>query len=120
MSFASITSPCNSAEQVFNAEYCSICGQCVPVHFMEAPDRFHGKQERYQLVRCPSCSVVWLQNPPRPHEMDVHYGPDYDKVVAAAGETSPERRWGPRRETLARYKSSGTILDIGCSAGSFL
>lgn len=120
MFFASITSTCNPVEQVVNAEYCPICDQYASRHFMEAPDRFHGKQQSYRLVRCSSCSVVWLQNPPRPEEMDNHYGPDYDRVVAAAGEKSPERRWSPRRETLARYKSSGTILDIGCSAGSFL
>lgn len=99
---------------------CPSCGQRAIQNFLRAPDRFHGKTELYQLVRCRSCSLVWLHNPPRPNEMDQHYGPDYDRQVAAAGETSPERRWRPRREALARYKSGGAILDIGCSAGSFL
>jgi SAM-dependent methyltransferase len=62
--------------------------------------------------------MVWLDNPPSPAEIGEHYGPDYDRSVAAAGE-EPDR-WRGRWETLERYKSGGAILDLGCSAGGFL
>jgi 2-polyprenyl-3-methyl-5-hydroxy-6-metoxy-1,4-benzoquinol methylase len=97
---------------------CIVCGSKQTVPFLAAPDRFHGRSRLYQLVRCPSCSLVWLDNPPLPQEMSEHYGPDYDRSVSAAGD-SPER-WRGRVETIARYKSGGSLLDLGCSSGAFL
>jgi len=47
-----------------------------------------------------------------------HYGADYDRSVAAAGEDRD--RWRGRWEVLSQYKSGGIILDLGCSAGGFL
>jgi 2-polyprenyl-3-methyl-5-hydroxy-6-metoxy-1,4-benzoquinol methylase len=48
-----------------------------------------------------------------------HYGHDYDRKIAEAGESSPQR-WQDRRETLSHHKQGGAILDLGCSSGSFL
>lgn len=98
---------------------CCICGAGNPQAFLEAPDRFHGRSELYCLLRCKNCSLVWLDNPPRPEEMEVHYGPDYDYKIAVAGETSPQR-WRDRWNTLKQYKRGGALLDLGCSSGSFL
>ena len=98
---------------------CPMCGHDGSEDWLKAPDRFHQRSQLYQLLRCPSCSLVWLDNAPPPEEMDYHYGPHCDRLIAAAGETSPER-WRKRRETLALHKSGGTLLDLGCSSGSFL
>jgi SAM-dependent methyltransferase len=38
----------------------------------------------------------------------------------AAGEGSAFERWQGQVETIARYKSGGELLDIGCSSGGFL
>ena len=97
---------------------CSLCGGSG-ADLLQAPDRFHGAEEVYRLVRCTSCSLVWLDNAPKSEDMWKHYGPDYDRKIAAAGESSPER-WRARRETLSLYKQGGAILDLGCSSGSFL
>jgi 2-polyprenyl-3-methyl-5-hydroxy-6-metoxy-1,4-benzoquinol methylase len=113
-SASSIATPAESPK----AGVCPTCGKVGIVPFLTAPDRFHGRPELYQLVRCPSCSYVWLNNPPAPAKMGEHYGADYDRSVAAAGEEPT--RWRGRWETLARYKSGGTLLDLGCSAGGFL
>ena len=87
--------------------------------WLRGPDRFHGRQEKYTLVRCPACSLVWLSNPPKPSEMHLHYTDAYDKLISAAGENSPVR-WRTRKEALAQHKQSGALLDLGCSSGSFL
>jgi 2-polyprenyl-3-methyl-5-hydroxy-6-metoxy-1,4-benzoquinol methylase len=50
--------------------------------------------------------------------MALHYSQEYDRSVAAAG-NSPGR-WRDRKKTLTQYKQSGALLDLGCSAGSFL
>jgi 2-polyprenyl-3-methyl-5-hydroxy-6-metoxy-1,4-benzoquinol methylase len=97
---------------------CMICGHNGTEPLLRAPDRYHGRLKQYQLVRCPSCSLVSLENPPKPEEIGEHYGPDYDRSVAAAGD-SPER-WRARVKEIARYKSGGSLLDLGCSSGAFL
>jgi 2-polyprenyl-3-methyl-5-hydroxy-6-metoxy-1,4-benzoquinol methylase len=118
--YSQTTSPIASVDQTKHSDtgVCAICGRAGELPFLAAPDRFHGRKELYELVRCPACSLVWLANPPRPAEMGEHYGVDYDRSVASAGEQP--RRWQGRWDTLSHYKSGGAILDLGCSAGGFL
>lgn len=97
---------------------CPCCGTKGPRFVLRAPDRFHGRLPMYELVRCTACSLVWLKDPPSPAEMGEHYGLDYDRAIAAAGEDP--NHWTERRDTLARYKSGGCLLDLGCSSGGFL
>lgn len=94
------------------------CGEHRATPFLSAPDRFHGRQKIYRLVRCPACSLVWLQDPPASEEMGQHYGIDYDRAVAAAGDSS--ERWTDRVRTIAQHKAGGSLLDLGCSSGGFL
>jgi len=100
-------------------EPCPICGQTDVREWLRAPDRFHGRQERYTLLRCAGCSLVWLSHPPKPAEMHLHYTDAYDKLISAAGENSPGR-WRDRKAALAPHKQSGALLDLGCSSGAFL
>src|SRR5437667_8307236 len=100
-------------------EPCPVCGRTGAQEELRAPDRLHGKQEKYTLVRCPACSVVWLSNPPMPSEMHLHYTSAYHKLISAGGENSPHR-WQARKEGLAPHKRSGALLDLGCSSGGFL
>jgi SAM-dependent methyltransferase len=100
-------------------ELCPVCGQASAKEWLRAPDRFHGREQSYTLVRCPACSLVWLSHPPRSGEMHAHYTDAYHKKISTAGENSPGR-WGFRKEALAQYKQSGALLDLGCSSGSFL
>jgi SAM-dependent methyltransferase len=102
-----------------NPELCPVCGQAGAQEWLRAPDRLHGRQERYILARCPACSLVWLSHPPKPAEMHLHYTDAYHKLISAAGENSPTR-WGFRQEAVAQHKQSGALLDMGCSSGAFL
>jgi len=98
---------------------CPICGQPSAKVWLRGPDRFHGRQEKYTLVRCPACALVWQNEPPKPQEMHLHYTDAYHQLISAAGENSPNR-WRDRKAALAPHKSSGALLDLGCSSGSFL
>jgi len=100
-------------------EKCPVCGQSGAKEWVRAPDRFHGKLESYILVRCLACSLVWLSHPPEPSEIHEHYTEAYDRLISAAGESSPGR-WRDRNAALVPHKQSGTLLDLGCSSGSFL
>lgn len=97
---------------------CPMCRGLEIHYLLAAPDRFHGRDKLYALVQCRSCFLVWLKNPPQPYEMDLHYSSDYDRAIASNGEDP--RHWWDRRETLLKYKSAGSVLDLGCSAGGFL
>lgn len=101
------------------AEPCPICGHSGARMWLQAPDRFHGRRERYTLLRCPTCSLVWLSHPPEPAEIHLHYTEAYDRLISASGQNSPIR-WIHRNAALAPYKQSGSILDLGCSSGAFL
>lgn len=98
---------------------CPLCGNNQPEFWLAAPDRFNAGRETHRLVRCTRCWLVSLQNPPRPEEMGKHYGPDYDRFIGRAGDNS-SNRWRDRREAITKHKSSGAILDLGCSSGAFL
>lgn len=113
-----VEKPSPVENNVRGAEHCPGCGHEGAERFLQARDRFHGRPQVYQLLRCPSCLLVWLENPPTPAEMGYHYGADYDRAIAGAGE-DPEH-WRDRRDKLLRYKSGGAILDLGCSSGGFL
>ena len=100
------------------AEPCPVCGREGAKEWLQAPDRFHGRRERYTLVRCPTCSLVWLSRPPRPDELHEHYTGDYHRLISESGDISPHR-WQARRAALIPYKQGGSLLDLGCSAGAF-
>jgi SAM-dependent methyltransferase len=51
--------------------------------------------------------------------MYLHYTDAYHRLISAAGQNSPER-WRDRKAALTEYKQFGTLLDLGCSSGSFL
>ncbi len=51
--------------------------------------------------------------------MHRHYTRSYDRLISAAGETSPHR-WRRHKDALLPYKQSGALLDLGCSSGAFL
>jgi len=98
---------------------CPVCGRAGAEVWLRAPDRFHGRQEQYTLLRCAGCDLVWLTHPPQPQEMHLHYTDAYDRLISSAGQNSPQR-WRDRKATLMEYKQSGALLDLGCSSGAFL
>jgi SAM-dependent methyltransferase len=115
----SLAARCGEGTGSHDPESCPICGLGSPQEWVRGPDRLHGRQEQYTLMRCAACSLVWLSNPPKPEEMHLHYTDAYHKLISGGGHNSPSR-WGFRKEAVGRYKQSGTLLDLGCSSGAFL
>ncbi|HEY2423617.1 MAG TPA: class I SAM-dependent methyltransferase [Chthoniobacterales bacterium] len=102
---------------------CEVCPVCIigrGNYLLAAPDRFHLRNETYQLVRCSTCTGVWLESPPSFAEMGLHYTEDYHRAIMAAGEGDVHNRWQYQQRVISRYKQGGAILDIGCSSGAFL
>jgi SAM-dependent methyltransferase len=115
-----MTAKPTGTDEVRRSESCPLCGGVKGSHLLDAPDRFHLRRETYSLEQCSVCFAVWLQSPPKPEEMLVHYSEDYHQGIVAAGETSGSRRWKRHRTVILNYKQGGAILDLGCSSGAFL
>ena len=98
---------------------CPVCAAQNPLNWMTAPDRFHGRTKQYQLLRCVSCSLVWLDDPPSKSEMGMHYGLDYDRTISTAAK-APDHWFGRRDELLRLKPGGGALLDLGCASGGFL
>jgi SAM-dependent methyltransferase len=99
---------------------CPVCEGNSTRLLLRAPDRFHDRKDLYQLIRCCSCDLVRLVDPPNPQEMPFHYGQGYHRSIESAGETELMRRWRRHRNTVLNLKPQGSVLDIGCSSGAFL
>jgi 2-polyprenyl-3-methyl-5-hydroxy-6-metoxy-1,4-benzoquinol methylase len=102
------------------ARSCPLCESGNTAPYLRAPDRFHLRGQMYELVRCDSCSLVWLDSPPRPEEMSYHYGTDYHRVVVESVEVDLQKRWRHPRQRVLEMCKGGALLDIGCSSGGFL
>ena len=94
---------------------CTACGSSRLILYLQAPDRYHGRNTVYRLVCCRSCSLVWLDNAPSPAEMGKHYSLNYDRSVAMAGEEPGAGTAAGRRFLLSgpgeRSSISGAALE---------
>ena len=101
------------------ASACPACGGTDAKPYVRARDWFFVRPAMYRITRCFGCHLCWLEDAPPPETMASHYGADYDKVIATSGDLYPHH-WDLVRGKLLQYVQSGSILDIGCSSGSFL
>jgi 2-polyprenyl-3-methyl-5-hydroxy-6-metoxy-1,4-benzoquinol methylase len=104
---------------------CNLCGT-----YVRTDDRVWRK-DGHDILRCPSCSLLFRGDPPDRDTLEKIYGPEY--FFASAGELQgqgyldylaeeDEHRRNARRRLrfLGRYAPTGSLLDIGCAAGFFL
>jgi SAM-dependent methyltransferase len=97
---------------------CPCCEEDDFTQWMEVSDRLRS-EVKYELLRCAFCSHIWLGNPPNPEQLSYYYSPEYHHAIGQSGANDPDR-WGRQLRIISRYKTEGSILDIGCSAGGFL
>lgn len=78
----------------------------------------------YRLVRCSECGLVYVENRPSEQQLSELYNSD-SYHAELTDDSSPASLWHKRAaakhlQFVRRYKQSGRVLDIGCSAGFFL
>lgn len=79
----------------------------------------------YTLVRCRSCDLAFIANPPAPAELAAMYqaGNDYHVTLHDPASADYAKMAMIARRHMAfvrRWASRGTLLDVGCSTGLFL
>jgi 2-polyprenyl-3-methyl-5-hydroxy-6-metoxy-1,4-benzoquinol methylase len=111
---------------------CPLCG--ADDYEVRLEDRLHGVDvdanvhytstssaygEHGRIVRCRSCSLVYMN--PRPHHQDVQA--NYSSVEDARYLEEEQGRvetFGESVDHIQRFVSTGTLLDVGCHVGTFL
>jgi 2-polyprenyl-3-methyl-5-hydroxy-6-metoxy-1,4-benzoquinol methylase len=82
-------------------------------------------KDGFVIVRCASCDLVYLQDPPSPNDLKRIYSfaAGYHVAFQAIDSRESQVYIGQAEEHLEivhRYTRGGRILDVGCSVGFFL
>jgi SAM-dependent methyltransferase len=99
-----------------NAKTCVICGSgdTTPVFIKDG----------FQLGRCSKCGLTFVTNPPTSSELDKLYSFDqgyHSNFASPAADMLPQVSAARRHlRDLARFRTEGKLLDVGCSVGVFL
>lgn len=101
---------------------CPICKSDQQELLFDRLDHTHYvTRDRFRVVRCRACAMVFVNPRPDPVEIKAFYTRDFYDVAITA-----EKLLAEKRETLqAKAKmlstlSPGRLLDIGCQKGEFL
>ena len=104
---------------------CPLCGTSF-----EGSAHVRWNKEGFDIVRCPSCSLLFRRVLPRAHELAAIYGLAYFKADAGGGADgyldyvadAELHRLAARRRVAALRKLSppGALLDVGAAAGFFV
>jgi SAM-dependent methyltransferase len=106
--------------------FCNFCGHGSSELVNAGPDMLLNSGT-FRLVRCGNCGLIY-QNPRlEPHELSLHYPPDYPRFIKHPETGSLLQRWSQQhalerqRQRLERHAAGcGILLDIGCATGQFL
>jgi 2-polyprenyl-3-methyl-5-hydroxy-6-metoxy-1,4-benzoquinol methylase len=100
---------------------CDLCGTDAPTHLFRARDINYHYPGIFNIVRCTSCSLVYLNPRPADDELGLYY-PDQD-YTCFAGACTPAALGisHPFTRALASVGlHGGRLCDIGCGTGAFL
>lgn len=99
---------------------CPSCGSEDCKVFLEVkPTRFRLTAETFSLVKCTECGLIYLKSPPKKNELEKYYSESYYK--SSWLETLHSRFVIKlKSREIAKIKSGGRILDLGCGRGDFL
>ncbi len=106
---------------------CLLCGRAACTPLFETRDRLCGIPGRFRLVQCDGCGLVYLTPRPTPESIGRYYPADYEPFMLQRLDQMPQLlrqsvRYGLRKRCrlIRRYRSHGSLLDVGCATGQFL
>lgn len=101
---------------------CLSCGTSSPELLFTGRDyRCRTTEETFNVVKCPSCGLVFLDPLPDENKLAGYYPPAYYQLPQAGLRKFIVEFLGSRKIAAVRkYKQSGRLLDVGCGNGDFL
>ena len=108
---------------------CKLCGIDSTKFMFHVRDRNSREKRVFNLVKCKTCGLAYLNPRPNKEEINEYYPPWYhSRAQKEIVDIEKTMIWGiPWREAMQkkakpilRYKREGRILDIGCGDGSLL
>jgi len=120
------------ADISFGKEFvnCPLCGANDFILYLKVPVRpdqqGHFHSDVWDLVRCNQCGLIYINPRPDANALDVVYSfsnsvdRDFIQDWFIDGAFLHKKHWQRYIDILAKYCPKGTILDIGCGAGTFL
>lgn len=98
---------------------CNLCGSRDHKAIIYSKDYTFPGTEKFQVVKCLTCGLVFINPRPTDDEMGRYY-PDkyYDRYEELKDES--EAIQNKKIKIVERIKKSGRILDAGCGKGYFL
>ncbi|MBU2645557.1 class I SAM-dependent methyltransferase [bacterium] len=77
-------------------------------------------QQPYNVLKCKNCSLVFVWPHPPHVELETHYDNGYYDEWISRQKARRQGMWRKRLKKVAKFKSSGYLLDVGCGEGAFL
>jgi 2-polyprenyl-3-methyl-5-hydroxy-6-metoxy-1,4-benzoquinol methylase len=103
---------------------CILCGSYDAELLFVGRDRIHNIPGEFNVVRCRTCSLVYLNPRPSWDELQKFYPVDYVgynlEEASALKKLIRRGGWLKKRRLVEKWKREGAILDIGCGTGEFL
>ncbi len=120
--FNGVSESRNRAERMFESVPCPLCGRSEARRLFRRPDHTYEMSEfSFPVVRCRSCSMVYVNPRPKPGYLSLFYPREFFGVqrhprdVLIDQSESMQQKW-----QLLKDLPPGRILDIGCQKGEFL
>jgi len=80
-----------------------------------------GPDSAFAIVRCPACSLLYVDPVPPEATASAAYGSEYyEPWLERREERARARLWRRRLALVAARHTAGTLLDVGCGDGLFL
>ncbi|PYU33360.1 MAG: hypothetical protein DMG31_09135, partial [Acidobacteria bacterium] len=110
------TSAASGTQQVA----CALCGSIEARSILEK--RIIGPEAAllFRLWRCAACGLVRTEPQLTPQELEPYYREEYWGGIEPANAQWIQRDQRHRTGFLQRFRSGGSVLDVGCGLGFFL
>jgi 2-polyprenyl-3-methyl-5-hydroxy-6-metoxy-1,4-benzoquinol methylase len=100
---------------------CALCGSEKHSMVLTAEDyRFHTTDEKFNLVKCRGCGLVYVNPRPTKEEMSKFYPRDYYGKQNRMAKVIVKHLLYMKIRKIMSFRKKGRILDVGCGEGGFL
>jgi 2-polyprenyl-3-methyl-5-hydroxy-6-metoxy-1,4-benzoquinol methylase len=115
------------AKKMIEIEKCPVCSKNSFSHYLDTEDYFFTK-EKFSLSKCDSCGFVFTNPVPELKKIGDYYetdkylshNSDGGGLVSSIYKIVREQNLKNKYSVITRYKSEGSVLDIGSGTGEFL